>query len=171
MANTFELISSATVGSGGAATVDFTSIPATYTDLVLKLSMRTNAGNAQGDWIKMYFNSNSTGYVARLLIGNGTAASSFTATGWGWAAQQNSTSQTANTFGNGEIYIPNYAGSANKSFSSDSVSETNATSPEMELAAGIWSNTAAITSISLSSGNGGTIQQYSTAYLYGVKNA
>jgi hypothetical protein len=41
MANTFELIASSTVGSGGAANIDFTSIPATYTDLCLKFICAT----------------------------------------------------------------------------------------------------------------------------------
>lgn len=171
MPTTFTKIADVTVGAGGASSIDFTSIPSTYTDLCVKLSIRTSGGNANGDWIKVRFNSVTTGYEAKLLIGNGTSASGFNASGWGWFAQQSSTSQTANTFGNGEVYIPNYAGSNNKSFSSDSVSENNATAAEMELAAGLWSNTAAITSISLSSGNSGTIQQYSTATLYGISKS
>ena len=42
MATTYTLISSVTVGSGGAASIEFTSIPSTYTDLVLKLSARSS---------------------------------------------------------------------------------------------------------------------------------
>ena len=40
MATTYSLISSVTVGSGSAATIGFTSIPATYTDLLLSYSAR-----------------------------------------------------------------------------------------------------------------------------------
>jgi len=40
MANTYTLIASSTVGSGGAATVSFSSITATYTDLCLLASVR-----------------------------------------------------------------------------------------------------------------------------------
>jgi hypothetical protein len=36
MANTYEAIATVEVGSGGASTIDFTSIPSTYTDLVLR---------------------------------------------------------------------------------------------------------------------------------------
>jgi hypothetical protein len=75
---------------------------------------------------------------------------------------------TASSFSSGEIYIPNYAGSTNKSYSIDSVTEQNATGALAELIAGLWSQTAAITQITLSSSN---FQQYSTAYLYGVSNA
>jgi hypothetical protein len=77
---------------------------------------------------------------------------------------------TANTFSNGEIYIPNYAGSNYKSWSSDAVTENNATSADMSLVAGLTSITAAITSITIA-GAAGNLVQYSTAYLYGVSNA
>ncbi len=72
-----------------------------------------------------------------------------------------------NTFANGEIYIPNYTASVNKSVSIDSVTENNATSAIAALDAGLWANTAAITSINLN-GNNGNFVQYSTAYLYGI---
>ena len=79
---------------------------------------------------------------------------------------------TANTFGNMEIYIPNYAGSSNKSVSVNQVGEDNAATAYATLLAGLWSNTAAITSIKLTPFSGGaSFVQYSTAYLYGVKNA
>jgi hypothetical protein len=42
MATTYEIIASVTVGSGGAANIEFTSIPATYTDLVVLFSARTD---------------------------------------------------------------------------------------------------------------------------------
>ena len=44
MATTFTKIASVSVGSGGAATMSFTSIPSTYTDIVVKLSARGDAG-------------------------------------------------------------------------------------------------------------------------------
>lgn len=168
MANpTFKLISSSTVGAGGASTIDFTSIPGTYTDLCVKFSAKSDNGNSYGDYFVIKFNSNTSSYTTMIVGGNGSSAFSLSLTSR-WAAQINSTFQTSNTFGNGEIYIPNYAGSANKTFSSDSSAENNATNSESELAAGLWSNTAAITSISFASGNGGTIQQHSTVYLYGI---
>ena len=44
MANTYELIASSTVGAGGASSIDFNSIPNTYTDLLVKLSGRSSTG-------------------------------------------------------------------------------------------------------------------------------
>ena len=78
------------------------------------------------------------------------------------------TGYTASTFGNAELYIPNYTSSNNKSFSADSVTENNATAAYSQLIAGLWSNVTAITSLSLAPSSG-TFVQHSTATLYGVK--
>ena len=74
---------------------------------------------------------------------------------------------TANTFNSTTFYIPNYAGSTNKSFSFDQVNENNTTAANQVLGSVLWSNTAAITSISLTS-PGYNFVQYSTASLYGI---
>ena len=164
MPNTFELIASSTVGSGGAASIGFTSIPSTFTDLCLKLSLRPNASSNSDLYIT--FNGSASNFTGRYLQGNGASAVS------GSLSQYIGTSmgQTASTFTNGEIYIPNYASSNNKSFSVDFLAENNATTAFANLIAGLWSNSAAINSISIASGSL-DIVQYSTAYLYGVKNA
>jgi hypothetical protein len=169
---TYTQIGSAQVaGSGGAATLSFTSIPSTYTDLVLKTSLR-GTGSLIYDTLKLTFNGSATGYSTRYLQGSGSAASSGSS---GSATYieiiDEGATATASTFSNGEIYIPNYAGSTNKSVSSDSVSETNATTIYMRLSAGLWSNSAAITSITLTPDASAAWAQYSTAYLYGVSNA
>lgn len=171
MANTFELISSVTVGAGGASSIDFTSIPSTYTDLILKVSAR---GTTNGGALFVRFNGSSTGYSAKQLYGSGSAVGS--GAGGGGTTYLDGgiigqSTNTANTFSNQELYIPNYAGSNNKSVSVDSVNENNATEAYAIFNADLWSNTAAITSISLTPQNGVTFVQYSTAYLYGVKNA
>jgi hypothetical protein len=170
MADTFVKIATVTVGSGGAATMEFTSIPSTYTDLVVKTSIRTSRGTFTADLIRVDFNGSSTNQSSRLLEGSASTAASFSLSTTQVIAGTTSVS-TANTFSNGEIYIPNYAGSANKSISADSVAENNATSGPLYLASGLWSNTAAITSITLTDVNSATFQQYSTATLYGILKA
>jgi hypothetical protein len=167
MANTFELIASSTVGSGGAANIDFTSIPSTYTDLQLLLSLRTNT-NSTSDQTLISFNGSTASFSARLLIGNGSAASSTTIARY--TMPNGNTDLTASTFSSGSVYIPNYAGSTNKSYSADGVQENNATGALAILTAGLWSDTAAINQITLTP-NAGSYVQYTTAYLYGVKNA
>ena len=176
MANTYVKIASVSVGGAGAASMDFTSIPSTYTDLVLKISARTNRSDGVGfDNINLRFNGSATGYSMRLVYGSDTNALSVNSSTT-YATFQYATSAfaTASTFGNAELYIPNYAGSTNKSLSSDSVSETNTTggnSNILGLTASLWSNTAAITSIALTQGTGTSFDQYSTATLYGISKS
>lgn len=164
---TMTLISTVIVGSGGAASIDFTSIAGTYTDLYMVLSVRTS-GATIGNSTLIRFNGSSSNLTYRQLQGNGASAASYTATD-GETGFTAAASSTSNTFANNSIYIPNYAGSTNKSFSADTVTENNATTAYQGIYAGLWSNTAAITSISLIPASG-TFVQYSTASLYGIKS-
>ena len=174
MANTYTQISSAvTVGAAGASTIDFTSIPATYTDLVVKLTTRDTAVTANTGAVKVTFNSSATSYTNKYLTGSGSAvATGTTGTTYinaGLNGVMPTTGNTASTFSNIEIYIPNYAGSTNKSVSVDAVGENNATAAYAGLVDGLWSNTAAITSISIAPTT--LFAQYSSATLYGIKNS
>lgn len=164
MATTYTLISSVTVGSGGAANIEFTSIPSTYTDLLLKTSIR-NVNDTPSCWLR--FNSATTNFSDRWVYGAGAA---YSTTNSNIDFLNGRSSFTANTFGNSELYIPNYTGSNNKSVSVDSVAEDNSSLAYTQLSAGLWSNTAAITSIQILASTG-NIAQYSTAYLYGISNA
>jgi hypothetical protein len=167
---TYTLISSVTVGSGGAANITFSSIPQTYTDLVIKLSSRTNRGTVVGDFVVVSFNGNTANRSSRDLYGSGSGTFSGSYSTM-YGALANSGDSTASTFGNAEIYIPNYTSSNNKSISVDSVSENNATEAYTYLNAGLWSNSSAITSVTLTPNVGTLFNQYSTAYLYGISNA
>ena len=155
-----QLISSATVGSGGAATIDFASIPGTYTDLMLVLSSRATSTTAT---ITVAFNGSSSSFTGRYLEGSGSAVSTTTSTTL--IGNASISTDTASTFGNLSIYIPNYAGAVNKRFACEVVTENNATAAFTQTFAGLWSNTAAITQVTLSLAN---FAQYSTAYLYGI---
>ena len=164
MATTYTLISSVTVGSGGAGTIVFSSIPSTYTDLVLKVAVMNSAA-----WIKFNTDTNTANYSARVLRGSGSAASSVTNAVWGYYLFSGYDS-TSPIFTSHDIYIPNYAGSNQKSVSIDSVTEANATTAYATLIAGLWSGTAAINQITVD-GGGSNFAQHSTAYLYGISNA
>jgi hypothetical protein len=175
MPATFTLISSVTVGSGGAANIEFTSIPATYTDLLLKVSPR-QSGNVNSYQFSIRFNGDSSNiYNRKQLFGYGIGVGSQTQSNTNsiYIGFDQSNSAGANIFGNYEVYIPNYASSNQKSLSADSVTEENvAELYGISLVAGLWANTAAITSILLQDLHGGTnLLQYSTAYLYGISNA
>jgi hypothetical protein len=168
MATTYTLISSVTVGSGGAANIEFTSIPATYTDLLMKISSRGTGTNALGGYYyDVTFNNTSANRTGRHLLKLQNTPSSGIYTLWGLSSP---TDFTASTFSDGELYIPNYGSSNYKSAQLDSVNENNSSTQRMVLSAGLWSDAAAITSIKLVQGNG-DFAQYSTAYLYGISNA
>ena len=168
MANTFTLIASYTA-AGSVSSIDFTSIPSTYTDLAIYLSARQSRSEVVSN-TRIEFNGSSSNLSCRYIQGTGSAAVSSSSASYLFAASPANTS-TANTFGNSFIYIPNYAGSTNKSVSWDAVTETNASNAEAYLVAGLWANTDAITSIELSSLSGDNFMEHSTAYLYGVSNA
>jgi hypothetical protein len=167
--NTFIKIAAVTVGSGGASSIDFTSIPSTFTDLQLVFTAR-NTGSSNV-FTQLTFNGNTSSYSYRGLYGSGSAASSFNGSGaYIYVGDMDLSTYTANTFSSESVYIPNYAGSTNKSVSIDSVNENNATAAAAYFVAGLWSNTAAINQITLTPG-GGSYAQYSTATLYGIKNS
>ena len=169
MANTFELIASSTVPAGGSAAISFSSIPATFTDLCLKFSGRSDySGN--DNTMNILLNGSSTTFTVKTVFGDGSSASSQSATTNQYISWLPAATATANTFGNSEIYFPNYASSNQKSFSADTTTENNGTAVYIGLIAGLWSGTAAINAISINSRNGNFVQ-YSSAYLYGVKNA
>lgn len=165
MANTYVLIASSTVGSGGAANIEFTSIPSTYTDLLLKVKVRMTS-TYDLFWIR--FNGVTTNLSGRSLQGDGGSPASYIEAPYG---RVNNNGTTSNTFSSTDIYIPNYAGSNYKSVSVDSASENNSGSAYLTLGAGLWSSTSAITSIQIVPNGGDTFVQYSTAFLYGIKNS
>jgi hypothetical protein len=167
MPNTFELIASYTV-STAQMDVEFTSIPSTYTDLAVVVSCRlTRATN--GGQLNVNFNGSSANLTGKNVWGTGSATSS--GTDVALVALVPGANTTASTFSNFQLYVPNYAGSTNKSWSSDFASENNATAGYDGFVAGLWSQTAAINAIKFLDNGGNTIAEHSTFYLYGVKNA
>jgi hypothetical protein len=170
MPNTYKKIASVVVGSGGTSAINFTSIPQTFTDLKIVLSLRTTGTEASGyaDGI-ITFNGTTTNYSERMVYGIGSSpgSASQSSTGIKWQFG-NSSITTASVFSNNEIYIPNYTSTNYKSVSIDTVVENNSATVNINaMTAGLWSNTAAITSVTITPGSGSFVQ-YSTATLYGI---
>jgi hypothetical protein len=174
MASSRFLISSQTLASS-AASVTFSSIPATYTDLVLRISGRTT-GAAVLDNLGIQFNGSATAvYSDTTLRGAGAGgADSVRDSNYSAVLFYNSLTEngaTSNTFGNAEVYIPSYTVSQNKPVSGFGVGETNATTAYMSAGAFLWRNTAAITSLVITSDNAQSFVSGSSFYLYGLKNS
>lgn len=170
MAATKQLIQTVTVGSGGAASIDFTSIPQTFTDLLIVYSARTSyVANSAGLGII----PNGTEYpnLERGLYGSGSSVISTTGA-YRTIGVIPGANYTASTFGNGSIYVANYAvAGISKVFSGDSVTENNATAANQALLTVRTANTNAISSLSIAdSTSGANLIQYTTASLYGITN-
>jgi hypothetical protein len=160
---TQELIQAITVASGGSANIEFTNIPATYDDLKIVISGRIVSGN--DGTLSLSFNGSTSNFSYKRLIGDGSNASSYgdVTNSWGFL---NRSDTTSNMFGNTEIYISNYRSSNNKSISIDSAAENGATTAFLGIWAGLWSNSASITSVRINGAS--NISEHSTAILYGI---
>jgi hypothetical protein len=161
-----QLIQTVTVGSGGATQMEFASIPATYTDLVVLISARSGSA---GDTLWARFNNDSsTACTTRWLVGDGSSVTTSNSGGNTFIRLGTITSaDTSSTFNNFQMYVPNYAGSAQKTVSVDAVNENNSTTAYQRMTTGLWPVTSAITNIIISN-NGASISQYSSASLYGI---
>lgn len=160
-----------TTVSGSQSTVTFSNIPQGYTDLLIKVSARGTQA-AASHALTLRFNSATTGYSTKELVGDGSAVSTQSRTTLGsamYVGNIDGDSATSNTFSNTEIYIPNYTSSNNKSLTLDSVTENNATEAYTTFIAGLWSNTSAITTIDIIAfASHGLLMTNSTFTLYGV---
>ena len=164
----YESISTVTVGSGGSATVEFTSIPSTYTHLQIRGIARGTAGA----WNYLSINGNTTSgnYYAHELTGNGSSAFGNAYTGTSDGMQLLTTYGYTSVFSGIVIDILDYT-STNKNKTIRCLNGwDNNGAGEIRFSSGLFSATpAAVTSIKLTCGN--TYQQYTQFALYGIKGA
>jgi hypothetical protein len=168
MANTFIKIQTVTVGSGGSSTIDFTSIPQTYTDLKLVMCLRSTRATYADDDFFININGLTTNQSTKYIQGNGASLGSFSNTRFGALIPADGAA-TASVFGNAEMYVPDYTSANYKSSFIDAVHETNATTAYQRVHVNLWSATSAITQLTVVCAAGNFVQ-YSTATLYGITN-
>jgi hypothetical protein len=169
--STYTLINSNTL-SANAASVTFSSIPSTYTDLVLRVSARNN--DTGTSFFRVTVNGDTTtNYSNTTLIGSGTAVTSGRNSSTGYFGPQYipSSSNTSNTFSSTEFYFANYLSTSAKPFSFYSTEENNAAGSYMIAQATLYRGTS-ISSITLDE-SFGSLQfvSGSSFYLYGISNA
>ena len=168
MSATYIPIQSTTLTTS-AASVTFSNIPATYTDLVVRISARADASSATNS-VSMRINDVTTNRSITFLRGTGSGVTS--AQGFdGNIGTITGATATASTFGDIEVYIPNYLSSANKPFSSFSVQEDNNASAFIFARAHLWQSSAAITQLRFESLTSANFVSGSTFHLYGIKNS
>lgn len=171
---TYSLIASSTLTSAQAS-VNFTSIPNTYTDLVLRLNARTDLASNGAD-LAVRFNSNSaTDYSSTWIYANTspTASRQSSSTYYRIYQTANGTADTASVFGPTEIYIARYASTGYKPMWAFGASENlSGASWTVTTNAGLYIQASAISSINIFpvSTSGYNFVANSTFYLYGIKN-
>jgi hypothetical protein len=174
--NSYESIATVTVGSGGQATVSFTSIPSTYKHLQLRFIARTtSAVSSQGNFIGLRFNSDtSANYYAHQLRGEGSGtpnASAFTTQSTGYVQRASNANNGANIFGTGLIDVLDYTSTTKyKTVRNLGGYDANG-SGQVILMSNLWYNStiAAISTILLTP-EAGNFAEYSSFALYGIKD-
>ena len=155
--------------SGSVSGITFNSIPQTYDDLMIKIAARTTSTG--DDSLGLYLNGLQTNRSGTFLSGTGTGRSASRTT-YRNIAGTPGTNTTASTFGNVELYIPNYRSSLFKSFIATGITENNGAAANQTIFAGLWSSTAAITSMTFDNASSGLAYAAgSTFSLYGIKNS
>ena len=172
---TYTLIKGETLTSA-ASSYTFSAIPSTFTDLVLRWSARSAQANATTR-ININLNGVSgTSYSFTKLQGTGTTASSANVSGFDkwWGEYVSANNATSNTFGSGELYLPNYLSTVNKQASFFSVAENNTSANGdwyVSALASLSTINSAITSVALTLNTGDNFMAQTSFYLYGVKKS
>jgi hypothetical protein len=175
MATTCKLIAKTTLGSN-AATIEFTSIPSTFTDLLVVASLRSTYNDVTSALV-LRLSGVTTGYSSREIQSNGSTVGSSARSTFDsgvYAGNMCGATTTSNTFSSLEVYIPNYTGSANKSFSVTHAMESNAaTGPTITALAGLLTDTNAVSAVRIYAwgSNPGDFATGCSVSLFGISKA
>jgi hypothetical protein len=165
-ATAYESIATTTVGSGGSANVEFTSIPATYTHL----QIRGIASSLTSNYVLLNFNSDTgANYRTHFLYGDGANAQSTTNNdNYIFAGR---VGNGTNVFSGNVIDILDYTNTNKNTTVRCLIGNDENGSGVILLNSGLWTSTNAITSITLTAQSAGSFRQYSQFALYGIKGA
>ncbi len=166
----YESIATITVGAGGSTSVEFTSIPSTYTHLQVRMNIRSNRAVTVEAYSPQFNGTGSNQYSGHLLAGGGATTQTYSETSQntGLGAYIAGNSASANIFGGAVMDILDYANTSKyKTVRSLGGTDQNG-SGNISLASSLWQNTSAINSIKFLSGGTGWVE-YSSFALYGIK--
>lgn len=163
----FELINTQVLGSN-ASSVTFNAIPSTYTHLQLRI---VGKSNGESNVLNMTFNGVTTGYAWHNLYGNGSSALvQQGAPSVGFIKLSNSLSEsfTTSAFAGSIVDILDY-GNVNKNKTTRCISGQRDYTTQVNMSSGLFVNTSAISSLTLTAEAGASIVTNSRFSLYGVK--
>lgn len=165
----YESIATVTVGSGGTASLQFSSIPSTYKHLQLR-GISKSAGSGSPYAFQIRFNGDSgSNYTYHRLIGNGSSASSLATTGATQISCMYEPTTETNVFAGGVIDILDYTNTSKNTVVRTLGGYDANGSGYATFFSGVWLNTAAVSSITLITESGTNTAQYSQFALYGIK--
>jgi hypothetical protein len=170
MTATYDKIATTTLGSN-TPSLDFTSIPATYTDLVLVIRY-AGSSNDQNSLLR-FNNDTASNYSRTALLGNGSSASSVRSSSATFIQMvTNYGAGTSLASGNYQIIqIQNYSNTTtHKTALVRTYAQNDSGAGEVGTTVGLWRSTSAINQVTYSQGSGNIIAG-STATLYGIKSA
>jgi len=164
-------IATTTVGSGGASSITFSSIPSTYTHLQIRaISRSTISGSGDGTYVQL--NGDTGGnYAYHILIGTGSSVVSVNATSYTYMYNGDTpgSTSTAGMFGVFVVDLLDYTNTNKyKTIRTLNGNDQNG-SGSVRFVSGLWQNTAVVSSITVNSFNGAGFAQYTQFALYGVK--
>lgn len=158
--------------SGNESSITFSNIPASYTDIVLYVSGRTTLNVYRDDMFFRLNGDSTTSYLYNFIrrFENGSLEQSNNTGTYNHGAifSISGASSTGSSFSNVKLTISNYAGSTLKSYMLESAMGNLSVNSDLYINAGLWNNTAAITSITLASLNSTPFVTNSSATLYGI---
>jgi hypothetical protein len=164
--NDYESIATVTVGSGGASSVTFSSIPSTYQHLQIRFMSKLSGG----DDVVMRFNGDTANnYWNHILYGNGSSAISSVPFGGAYSAVALYYTSSSSSIAGGVVDVLDYTSTnKNKTVRFLGGYDDNG-SGNIDFASGSWSATpAAVTSINIRA-VANAFSQYSSFALYGIK--
>ncbi len=164
MPSTYEPIATTTLGSPSSS-ITFSSIPSTYTDLIIVTNTQRDAtGSGVVGFVAQFNGDTATNYSVTAVLGNGTTAFS--------GRDNNQTGAFVLTgqdgiWGNSIINIMNYSNSTTYKTLLTRINTTSGNGVSAYV--GLWRSTSAINSVTLT--GSASLKTGSTFTLYGIKAA
>ena len=169
--SSYESIATVSVGSGGAANIEFTSIPSTYKHLQIRYIARdTQTATFVTSPTASFNGDTGNNYTTHYLYGNGSTVSAGPNVGtneFAWILHTGANATSGN-FAAGILDILDYASTSKYKTVRALTGGDNNGSGELYFNSGLWLNTAAITSIKINASV--NYAQYTQFALYGIKD-
>jgi len=167
-----KLINSQTLTSS-TTTFSFSSIPATYQDLLVVASIKTDESSFTNEQIRIRFNGLSTSIYSNTSIrgdGSGFTSSRQSSQTSGYVGLMNTNEGVLASYSSTTIYIPSYLSTASKQTATFTAHEMNGTTAYTTSLANLTGLTSAITSITFTTLNTKNFVSGTSFYLYGISN-